>query len=222
MNMRALAISFLALAAIPAFAADKDVEDILKVLRDNYAKAKSVRMEVVSMGEQFGGDDNPLTSQVFYKGPGSFRIEMKGPGMGAGNSLLMISDGKNSYTKNPDGKVTKAKFAPDEIAPPVNLEVLCFWDYKRQLSTTKGSNMNESELRLLKKETWKDKDYMVLEEKAPKSKVFVRYYIDPVKKFIVRTAVYNLDNTAILLQDHKVTRFELNAPVDPKLLKMPS
>ncbi|MBC8064037.1 MAG: hypothetical protein H7Y17_04355 [Chlorobia bacterium] len=219
--MRALAISLLALAVVPAFAADKDVEDLLKVLRDNYSKAKSVRMEVVSVLEQIG-DANALTSRVFYKGPGTFRIEMTGKSMGAGNSLLMIADGKKSYVKTPDGKVTNEKFDADQIAAPVNLEVLCFWDWKRQLSTTAGANMNESQLRVLKKETWKDKDYMILEEKAPKSKVFVRYYIDPVKKFIVRTAVYSLEDTTRLLQDHKVTKFELNAPVDEKLLKLPS
>jgi hypothetical protein len=82
--------------------------------------------------------------------------------------------------------------------------------------------MNASELRLLKKETWKDKDYMVLEEKAPKSNVFVRYYIDPVKKFIVRTAVYSLEDASIMLQDHKVTKFELNPKVDQTVLKLPA
>ncbi len=216
--MRALAISLLTLAAMPIFAADKDVEDILKVLRDNYSKAKSVHMETVSTMLVGEGEEIQLSSKAWYLNPGTFRIETKSDG----GTILSASDGKNGYNKGIDGKVAKGKFDPDEIASPVNLEVLCFWDWKRQLSTTKGSNMNESELRLLKKETWKDKDYMVLEEKAPKSKVFVRYYIDPVKKFIVRTAVYSLDNTAILLQDHKVTKFELNAKVDEKLLKLPS
>lgn len=219
--MRALTVSLLTLVSTVSFAADKDVEAILRTLRENYSKAKSVRMEVVSYISQVG-DDNLLTSQVSYLAPGSFRIQMKGNSMGAGNSLLMVSDGKQSYTKMPDGKITKEKFDPDEIAPPVNLEVLCFWDWKRQLSTTKGANMHESELRLLQKETWKDKDYMVLEEKAPKSNVFVRYYIDPKTKFIVRTAVYNLENQALLLQDHKVTKFELNAKVDPSTVKLPA
>jgi outer membrane lipoprotein-sorting protein len=63
---------------------------------------------------------------------------------------------------------------------------------------------------------------MVLEEKAPKSKVFVRYYIDPKTKFIVRTAVYNLDNPAEMLQDYKVTSFQLNPKVDEKQFKFPS
>lgn len=216
--MRALAISLLALAAMPTFAADKDVEDILKVLRDNYSKAKSVHMEVVSTMLVGQGEEIQLSSKAWYLGPSTFRIETKSDG----GTIISASDGKNGYNKGIDGKVAKGKFDPDDIASPVNLEVLCFWDWKRQLSTTPGNNMNESELRLLKKETWKDKDYMVLEEKAPKSKVFVRYYIDPVKKFIVRTAVYSLDNTAILLQDHKVTKFELNAKVDEKLLKLPS
>lgn len=219
--MRALLITALTIVASAGFAADKEVESILKTLRENYRNAKSVRMEVVSYLMQVG-DDNLLTSQVWYKQPGSFRIEMKGNSLGAGNSILMISDGKQSFVKTPDGKTTKKKFDGDEIATPVNLEVLCFWDWKRQLSTDKGANMNESQLRLLKKETWKDKDYMVLEEKAPKSNVFVRYYIDPKTKFIVRTAVYNLENQAILEQDHRVTKFQLNAPVEAKQLKFPS
>lgn len=216
--MRALAITLLAIAAIPSFAADKDVEDILKVLRDNYSKAKSARLEVSSMMLVGDGEQLKFTTKALFKGPSTFRLDTKGDQ----GSVISAGDGKNSYNKSIDGKVTKGKFDPDEIASPVNLEVMCFWDWKRQLSTTKGNNMSESELRLLKKETWKDKDYMVLEEKAPKSKVFVRYYIDPVKKFIVRTAVYSLDNTAILLQDHKVTKFELNAPVPAASVKLPS
>lgn len=216
--MRALVVSFLALSVVPAFAADKDVEDILKVLRDNYSKTKSVRLEVTSMVLTQQGEMN-LTSQVLFKNPGSFRIESKGtPNI----SLLSISDGKDAYNKGFDGEVTKGKFDPDGIASPVNLEVLCFWDWKRQLSTTKGANMNESDLRLLKKETWKGKDYMVLEEKAPKSKVFVRYYIDPATKYIMRTAVFSLDDTTLMLQDHKVTKLDVNASVDAKQLKFPS
>lgn len=216
--MRALLVSAFALAVAPAFAADKDVEDMLKVLRDNYSKAKTVKMEVASMVLTQQGELQ-MTSQVWFKNPGSFRIESKA---GADVSALSASDGKSAYNKSFDGEVTKGKFDPDAIASPVNLEVLCFWDWKRQLSTTKGANMNESDLRLLKKETWKDKDYMILEEKAPKSKVFVRYYIDPKTKFIVRTAVYSLEDTTLLLQDHKVTKFELNATVDAKQLKLPS
>lgn len=221
MTMRVFALAMMVVSISPAFAADKDVEDILKALRVNYSNAKSVKMEVVSYLQQVG-DDNLLTSQVLYKKPGSFRILMKGNSMGPNGSLLMVSDGKTSYTKTPDSKVTKEKFDPDKIAPPVNLEVLCFWDWKRQLSTEKGANMNGSQLRLLKKETWKGKDYMVLEEKAPRSEVFVRYFIDPKTKFIVRTAVYHLDDASILLQDHKVTKFELNAKIDEAQLKLPA
>ena len=221
MKMRVFILPVLALMAATSFAADKDVEDMLKVLRDNYSKAKTVHMEVVSTLQQVG-DENPLTSHIWYRSPGTFRIEMTGNTMGPGNMLLMVADGKNSYTKTPAGKVTKEKYNADNIAPPVNLETLCFWDWKRQLSTTKGANMNESQLRLLKKETWKDKDYMILEEKAPKSKVFVRYYIDPKTKFIVRTAVYDLEDPSVMIQDHKVVKFDLNAKVDEKLLKLPS
>lgn len=220
MTIRAIAVSMLALSATASFAADKDVEDILRVLRQNYSNAKSARLEVQSFMRELG-DAYPLTTTVQYSKPGKFRMVTKGESMGA-SSLLMVSDGKTSYTKDPAGKVTREKFDPDKVASPINLESLCFWDWKRQLSTAKGDNMNASELRLLKRETWKDKDYMVLEEKAPKSNVFVRYYIDPVKKFIVRTAVYSLEDASIMLQDHKVTKFELNPKVDPAVLKLPA
>lgn len=218
--MRSIAVSLLALATSAAFAADKDVEDILRVLRQNYSNAKSAQLEVQSYMRELG-DQYLLTTRMQYVKPGKFRLVTKGESMGP-NPLLMVSDGKTSYTKDPTGKVTREKFDPDKVASPINLESLCFWDWKRQLSTAKGDNMNASELRLLKKETWKDKDYMVLEEKAPKSNVFVRYYIDPVKKFIVRTAVYSLEDASILLQDHKVTKFELNPKIDPTAVKLPA
>ena len=221
MKLRSSTFLLLALVAPIAHAADKDVEDMLKILRTNYSNAKSVRMDVVGVLDQLG-DENPLTSKIWYRKPGAFRMETKGNTLGPNNTLLLISDGKQTYMKNPAGQVTKEKFDPDKIATPVNLETLCFWDWKRQLSTDKGANMHDSQLRLIKKETWKDKDYMVLEEKAPKSKVFVRYYIDPKTKFIVRTAVYNLDNPAEMLQDYKVTSFQLNPRVDEKQFKFPS
>jgi len=220
MTMRSLAASVLALAASAAFAADKDVEEILRVLRQNYSTAKTARLEVQSYMRELG-DLQLLTTQLQYSKPGKFRMVTRGPSMDA-NALLMVCDGKSSYTKDPNGKETREKFDPDKIATPVNLEALCFWDWKRQLSTAKGDNMNASQLRLLKRETWKDKDYMVLEEKAPKSGVFVRYYIDPAKKFIVRTAVYSLEDASVLLQDHKVTKFELNPKLDPTSLKVPA
>lgn len=221
MKMRVLTVPVLALMAATSFAADKDVEDLLKVLRENYSKVKSVHMEVSSVLQQ-RGEDIPFTSKVWYRVP-AFRIDSKAMvGEATPPSFLIVMDGKTSYIKGFDGKVSKEKFDPDNVSPSVNLETLCFWDWKRQLSTTKGNNMAESQLRLLKKETWKDKDYMVLEEKAPKSNVFVRYYIDPKIKYIVRTAVYSLEDPSQMLQDHKVTKFELNAKVDEKLLKFPS
>jgi len=220
MQSRFIALSILAAMASGAFAADKDVEAMLKTLRDNYQKLKTARIEVSSIVRGQGGEDIPLTSVVTYKAPLSFRMVSKGPTMGAGNSLIMITDGKQSSTKTPDGKTEKAKFDLDKIAAPLNLESLCLWDWKRQLSTDKGANMHDSKLRLLQKETWKDKDYMVLEETAERSKVFVRYYIEPKTKLIVRTVVYSLDDMTQVLQDHKVTKMELNPKVDPSLFKV--
>jgi len=219
MKLRFIAFSVFAALAAGAFAADKDVEAMLKTLRDNYQKVKSVRLEVATIVRGEGGEDIPLTSVVTYRAPLNIRLVSQGPTM-QGNKLVQIIDGKQSSTKTPDGKTTKAKYDPDKIAAPLNLETLCFWDSKRQLSTDKGANMHDSKLRLLQKETWKDKDYMVLEETAERSKVFVRYFIDPKTKYIVRTVVYNLEDTTVVLQDQKVTKMELNAKVDPSLFKV--
>lgn len=220
MKWRVFAFSLVAALAVGAQAADKQVEDLLKTLRDNYKKVKSVRLEVTSTVLGPGGMDVPLTSVVSYKAPSSFRMVSKGPTMGENGFLLFVTDGKRATTKTPDGKSTTAKFERDQIANPLNLESLCFWDWKRQLSTDTGMNMHDSKLRLLQKETWKDKDYMVLEETAERSKVFVRYYIDPKTKYIVRTVVYNLEDTTQVLQDHKVTKMDLSAKLDPSLFKV--
>lgn len=219
MQSRFIAFSVLAALASGALAADKDVEDMLRTLRNNYQKLKTARIEVTSVVRGQMGEDIPLTSVVTYKAPLSFRMVSKGPTMG-GNSLVMITDGKQASTKTPDGKTEKAKFELDKIAAPLNLESLCLWDWKRQLSTDKGANMHDSKLRLLQKETWKDKDYIVLEETAERSKVFVRYYIEPKTKFIVRTVVYNLEDTTQVLQDHKVTKMEVNPKVEASLFKV--
>lgn len=220
MRFRVLSLSLLAVVASGAHAADKDVEAILKTLRENYQKVKTARLEVTSViADPESGSDISLNSVMSYKGPGSVRIVAKGPTM-PGSYLLYVTDSKQALVRTPDGKSSTKKFDADEVAVPLNLESLCFWDYKRQLSTAAGMNMHDSKLRLLKKETWKDKDYMVLEEKAERSKVFVRYFIDPATKYIVRTVVYNLEDTTEILQDHKVTKFELNPKLDASLFKL--
>lgn len=221
MRIRNVAIALLATMAPFTFAADKDVEALLKQLRENYQKVKSVRFEILATRPDTGGDDNPLNSVVEYRAPMSFRIVTTAKSMPAGKNLTVISDGKRLYTKPPAGEVTTKALNLDDAGAFINLEGLCFWDYKRQLSTAKGANMNESQLRLLKHETWKGADFMVLEEKAPKSNVFVRYYIDPKTKFIMRTAVYGLEDTAQVVGDYRITKIDMKAVVPASAVKIP-
>jgi len=220
MKLRSIAFLGLSLATSICLAADKDVEAMLKTLRESYKKVKSARFEVQAVLPEAGGDDNPINSTVQYRAPLSFRIVSKAKSMGP-SEVLLISDGKQLYSKTPDGKTTKKALNLDEPGAFLNLESLCFWDYKRQLSTDTGANMHDSQLRLLKRETWKDRDFMVLEEKAPKSKVFVRYYIDPKTKLIMRTTVYDLEDTATIRGDYRITKVDQAADIPANATQIP-
>jgi hypothetical protein len=98
---------------------------------------------------------------------------------------------------------------------PINLEVMSFWDWKRQLSTDPGSNMEESKFKLVQGESWNGKKWTVLEETAYGQNVFVRYFVDPSSSLIYRVLVYDLGRTKLQVET-VVKKLERNIKVDPK------
>lgn len=203
-----------------ALSADKAVEDLLAKMRKAYSSAKSVKLGVTSlMASELG--EQELTVELMYVKPNKVATRVLGIPQAGKEGIQWRSDGKTIQWDTLEGKKSAAWTVrqAEQVAFAVNLETLNFWDWKRQLSTATGGNMKKSTFRLLAKETFQNKDYMVLEETAKEQQVFVRYFIDPKTYFIKRTRVERLD-TKDLIMDCKVTKFELNAKVDPKAFKI--
>lgn len=105
-------------------------------------------------------------------------------------------------------------YNPDQIhlVLAVNLEVLNFWDYKRQLSTAAGGNMAESDLEIQKNAEWSGRSWLVLKETAHQQQVACDYFIDPKTSLIHRTIVWTLDRSH-QISDFRMLSLQINGPV---------
>lgn len=190
-------------------------------MRHAYSAVKSAR---ISAQTTINGQGKSLTvsSEVLFQPPLRLQVSSKGiPGV-VGPAFKAISDGKQLYLGGlPGGGMTQpANIRNVESAlPQFNLEVLCFWDYAKQLSTQAGGNMSRSTF-ALKKETWNGKAWTVLEETAKGQNAFVRYYIDPKSSLIWRT-VYMTLSTRAVRQDASILKLELDKPLDAKAFEVP-
>lgn len=221
MTIRSFAIAALLSTAGFAAPADKDVEALLAKMRKVYSATKTAKVSVVTLlAGELG--ETELTIETTYAQPNKISARVLGLPQVGSEGLAWKTDGKTIVQDTPTGK-KKAKFTIQaaEGALPVNLEVINFWDWKRQLSTATGGNMKNSTFKIVKKETWKDKDFIVLEESATRQNVFVRYFIDPKTYFIMRTRVETLDKKDLVM-DCKITKLELNPKVDPKVFQVGS
>lgn len=219
MRARAILLSVLFALPLAATAADKDIEDLLAKMRKVYSGASSVHITTSTLLPTEVGEMD-LTIDTQYMKSNMIWSRVTGLPQAGKEGLIWKSDGKSIQSTTPQGpKVEPFSVRKAETGLPVNLEVISFWDWKRQLSTAAGANMNKSKFRLVKKETWKDQDYLVLEETASEQKVFVRYFIDPKTFLIKRTRVENLD-THDLVMDCKVSKLDMNAKIDTKIFKI--
>ena len=218
--MRALMANVLVLLATMAFGADEDVEKLLAKMREAYSGTKTARVVVRTTGSRFGKD--PITTVLTYMKERKIYAKISGQSSFPGKSRVFISDGKKVSIDDLSGNVQQADFNLDFIPMPINLEAMSFWDWKRQLSTAEGANMNESKFRLRKDVSWNDKTWLVLEETAYGQNVYAEYYIDPKTSLIYRVLVYGLkdDRRGKLSLETVVTKLERNIRVDAKLFKV--
>jgi outer membrane lipoprotein-sorting protein len=219
--MKKTALLLLAAAiAAPSFAADKEVEELLAKMREAYKNVGTATFSMESTIQAENGD-------VTVKMSGGFKSPnlMYADGEVMETAVHIVSDGTRVYVvpKGSD-RVIELPFSNDNLQAAlgagVNLEVLNFYDWKRQLSTAKGDNMHESKLSLRKNVKWNNKTWVVLEESAPQANVYVEYYIDAKTGFVWRTVQMTLDKEFVR-GDFVMKGLKTGVKIDDKKFKKP-
>jgi hypothetical protein len=204
----------------PVVPPSKEVSELLKKMRTAYSTAKSAKM-ATSFTQTEQGRGITILSKGSYRAPASFRIESTGlPGF-AGKAYLLITDGKRIQVDGMPGKPVAETYGVQtmvEDLPHTNLEVLCFWDWKRQLSTERGGNMRASTFKLSTAQ-WKGKSFKLLEETAKAQGILVKYFIDPKSSLIWKTEQYRLGAKTPFTSSW-IDKMEINTPVDSKIFKI--
>jgi len=214
--MKLIAIgSCVLVTVVTAFGADQDVEALLAKMRAAYSGAKSARLHVTAKAQ---GTAANATTVVEYMAPNKVRAVITS----GGRSATLYCDGKNVTVLPKGGEPVTMSYRREimESALPVNLEVICFYDWQKQLSTAKGNNMEKSKLKIVPGQSWNGKKWTVLEETASAQKVFVRYYIDPSTSLIWRTVVQDLDKKNTLLES-TLTSVSLNVSLKESIFVAP-
>jgi outer membrane lipoprotein-sorting protein len=218
--MKKIALLLLTAAlAAPTFAADKEVEELLKKMRDAY---KGVSTATFTMEATILGENGDITVKMDggFKNPNLMYVDA----VGDGNKAHIVCDGAKIYAMA-DGmdKLLEIPYSVDNLGGALgaaNLEVLNFFDWKRQLSTAKGDNMAESKLSIKKSVKWNNKTWIVLEESAPTVGVYVEYYIDPKTNFIWRTVQMSIDKE-FTRGDYIIKTLKTGAKIDEKKFQKP-
>jgi outer membrane lipoprotein-sorting protein len=216
MTKASLTIGLSFLLAAPLLAADKEVEALLAKMREAYSGAKTAKITIKTTGARFGEDT--ITTEVVYMKDRKIFAKTTGAGPFSGKPRTFISDGNMVSFTDFSGNTQRTRFDFDLIPIPVNLEAMSFWDWKRQLSTSPGSNMEKSKFKLFRK-SWNGKQWVVLGETAHGQSVYVDYYIDPKTNLIHRVQVYDIGQKQLRLET-VVAKFELNVRVDPGIFKV--
>lgn len=204
--------------AATAFGADAQVEELLSKMRTAYSRTKSARFEVTTDLTQ-SERKIKVSMKVDFAAPNKMRAQLS---MGSTGTATVICNGKSIVSAFGPNISPSQPYGLDALGRslPANLETLCFFDWKRQLSTGAGGNMSKSKLTIIPSEKWNGKSYLVLEESAPQQDVFVRYFIDPATYLIWRTHSVSLKAKKPLM-DARLTRLELGASIDPKVFELP-
>ncbi len=179
-----------------AFATDKEVEALLAAMRKTYKEVKTAAFTMEATILSSNGDIT-ITMDGVFKNPNKMSVKVNVED----KSFRMICDGTNLFGVSEDSPtIHSEKYSLDKMGEMLmgsNLEVINFYDWKRQLSTAKGDNMHDSKLSIRQNEKWNGRKWTVLEESAPTVGVYVEYYIDPATNFVWRTVRMSLDKEFI-------------------------
>ena len=211
--------AILGLVVASSYAADQEVEKLLSRMRDVYSSSSTARLVIQTTGPRFG--KNTIVTDLTYMKERRIYAKLSGFESLKGRTRVFICDGQKVQVDDFAGNLQFLDFNPDIIPLPINLEAMSFWDWRRQLSTSKGSNMEHSSFKLKKGVRWNSKSWWVLEEKADGQDVYVDYYIDPTTALIHRVQVYDI-NKRHLITETVVAKIERNLKVDPNLFKVKS
>ncbi|HJP83998.1 MAG TPA: hypothetical protein VJ835_10890 [Fimbriimonadaceae bacterium] len=201
----------LAVAALSQ-TADPEVEKLLAKMRQVYSSAKTAHIVVKTTAPRFG--NQAVTTDVTYMKDRKIYAKVTGP-----TKRIFISDGKRISFDDLSGNTMQSNFDLDAIPIPVNLEVMSFWDWKRQLSTSPGSNMETSKFKLKLNVPWNGKKWTLLQETAYGQGVYADYYIDPKTSLIYRVCVYDLQKSQLRTETN-VVKLERDVKVNPALFKV--
>jgi len=216
MNVRFLAAGLLVWTASFALGADKEVEELLAKMRSVYSGTKSAHIVVKTTNTKLG--EKPIVVDLYYMRERKIRASVQGISSLRGKTYRYTSNGSRIAYDDLSGNIQYGAFSLD-VPIPINLEALSFWDWKRQLSTSRGSNMENSQFKIIRDEQWNKKRWTVLEETAYGQDVFVRYFLDPSTSMIYRVVVYDLARKEIR-QETTVTKLERNVRVDSKMFEV--
>jgi hypothetical protein len=201
-----------------------DVVALLAKMRAAYSNVKTAQLSSTFL-ERKSDNTVVLKSECVYLAPSSFRIVSQGPDVLGARKYVLVADGKHIHVEGlPGGPMTHRYTHRDMVMnlPQLNLDVLCLWDWKRQLSTEPLGNMSQSKLKI-GTDQWNGKTYTILDETA--GQVRVRYFVDPVSSLIMRTEQFGLGDALpdIVVTIDKITldgnvnpsQFKIAAPVVP-------
>lgn len=191
--MKRLTVCLAVLAvSMPAFAGEKDVEELLAAMRKSYKEIKTAAFKLESTVQGNNGDIT-VTMDGVFKSPNKIAVDMNVES----RTIKVICDGKSVFAMVQDSPtVFSRNYSLDTLGAALmyaNLEVINFYDWKRQLSTAAGDNMHDSKLSIRQNEKWNGRTWIVLEEAAPTVGVYVEYYIDPKTNLVWRTVRMSLD-----------------------------
>lgn len=193
MRLKHLLAGTLVAAASISIASEEEVDKLLASMRKAYSGAKTAKFTVqtVMKAEE---KDLSVTFEATFKGPDKLYLYTDNM-FGVEGKIKLRCDGKTIVVTTPEDK-DEVPFTVENLssAMPLNLESLCFWDHKRQLSREADGNMHTSTFKILSDQDWNDKKWTILEETANEQKVFVKYWIEPKTSFIWKTEVFELES----------------------------
>lgn len=208
-----------AVFGLAAFACPSDptVEELLSGMRRAYRETKTANFQTKSEIRE-EGQELTVVLDGQYMSPNKMKVSFTGVPSGA---VTLYCDG-TKVSVAIEGKVVRTMdYTLDSLGRSLfaNLETLSFFDWKRQLSTEEGGNMQKSKLKIVK-EDWNGKSWFVLEEHAPEQKVEVRYFVDPDTKFIWRTVATMIGDKQPFM-DARIVKLDLNPAIDEKVFSPP-
>ena len=218
MKKIALLLLTSAFAAV-SFAADKEVEELLAKMRTKYKDIGSVTF---TMEATITADNGDVTVKMDggFKSPNLMYADITAEN----ETAKVVCDGLKIYAIAADSKqVLEIPYNVDNMGRVLmgaNLEIINFYDWKRQLSTAAGDNMHDSKLSLRKDVKWNNKTWTVLEESAPTVGVYVEYYIDPKTNLVWRTVQMSLDKEFVR-GDFVIKSMKTGVKIDDKKFKKP-